>query len=69
MPKDHIEKIANNVIFFRKNLRGLNRIGIILLFIVIALLGYTIMQTLAIKEPVYFATTSDGRLLSIQPQK
>ena len=69
MPKEHLEQVSENILFFRKNLRGMNRIGIVLLFIVIGLLYFTIIEILVVKEPVYFATTSDGRLIQIDPIK
>lgn len=68
MPKQHIVKIANSLHFFRNSLRGLDIIGIILLFIVIGLLCYASYQIMSVPEPSYFATTSDGRIIQIFPR-
>ncbi len=69
MPKEHIEKFGTSLLFFRSSLRALDIIGIILLFTVIGLLCYAIYQIMTIPEPSYFATTSDGRIIQLYPEK
>ena len=68
MAKDHIYKLTKNIIFHRDKLRFLNRIGIILLFIIIGLLCYSIFRISSTQEPIYFATTSDGRLIKLNSE-
>lgn len=69
MPKEYINKIATSLGFYRNSLRALNRIGILLLFIVIGLICYATYQIMTVPEPSYFATTSDGRLIQLYPRK
>lgn len=69
MPKEHIYKIAKTLNFYRNSFRTLNRIGILLLFIVVGLLSYTIYQITSVPTPNYFATTSDGRLIELTTKK
>lgn len=67
MAKDYLYVITNNILFYRNKLRLLNRLGIILLFIVIGFVAYSIYRISSIQEPAYFATTSDGRLINLTP--
>lgn len=69
MPADRVAIVNKHSQFYRNNFRRLLTVMFILLGVGYILLGLIIYQYYTRPEPHYFATTSDGRLIEIQPIK
>jgi intracellular multiplication protein IcmL len=66
--KDAVSTILNRNAFYRDGYRLLLRISLIQLGIIFVLIASIVGMVLTIKpHPVYFATTSDGRIINIVP--
>ena len=66
MPKDFVEKRANDFIFYRNGYRKMIWLTIFLLIFCIATLIFAFYKKITEPVPSFFATTSDGRLIKIK---
>lgn len=57
-----------NFNFYKNNYRFFSKITIILLIMLFSLLAITFYSKITKPTPMYFATTSDGRLIKITPK-
>lgn len=66
--KDAIATVLNRNTFYRDGYRLMLRISVVQLGIIVLLIAAIVALTLTMRvKPVYFATTSDGRIISIVP--
>ena len=68
MLKSFIKDKEDDVFFYRDSLRRLIIIALILLVVNYCIVAVLLYRQLTIKQPPYFATTSDGRLLTLTPE-
>ena len=69
MPKDHVALAQKQPGFYRANYVKLIYICMFLLLLNGLVIGLIFYKHLSIKQPPYFATTADGRLVEIKPKK
>ena len=55
----------NNYLFYRFFYRRLTTIALVLCFAIVGLLTLVLFQLLNAPKPLYFATTTDGRVIPI----
>jgi intracellular multiplication protein IcmL len=67
MPLDRLALIGEQSQFYRNNYRRLLYFVLFLIIVAFILLGVIVYQHMTRPVPKYFATTSDGRLIEIQP--
>jgi len=68
MPKDAISTVLNRNNFYRDGYRLLLRISLIQAAVIVVLVAGIVTMVIAMKpHPVFFATTSDGRIINIVP--
>jgi len=66
--KDAVSTILNRNAFYRDGYRLLLRISLIQLGVILVLIASIVGLVMTIKpHPIYFATTSDGRIINIVP--
>lgn len=69
MLKDYIATNRDNPIFIRNSFRRYVYIALFLLMVNCGLVAYLFFTILTARTPQYFATTSDGRIINIYPEK
>ena len=67
MPQNRKTIIADQTHFYRNNFRRLLNFLFVLIAIAYLLIGLVVYQHLTRPVSQYFVTTSDGRLVEIQP--
>lgn len=68
MLKQFIASNIDNVLFLRNSYRRFIYIAIFLLIVNFLLAAYLYIDLLAVPQPQCFATTTDGRIISISPE-
>lgn len=68
MLKQFIQSNIDNVLFMRNSYRRFIYIAIFLLIINFLLSGYLYFDLLTVPKTQCFATTTDGRIISITPE-
>jgi len=58
-------EVHNNYLYYRYFYRKLTTVALVLCFLVVGLLALVLFQLLSAPKPLYFATTTDGRVLPI----
>lgn len=69
MLKHFLADNQTNPIFIRNSLRRYTYLALLLLLINCALVAYLYFLIFTAQTPEYFATTSDGRIINIYPEK
>lgn len=67
MLKSFIEEESDEVFFYRDSLRRFLVVALVLLVIDYAIIAGLFYRLLSVEQPPYFATTSDGRIIKIEP--
>ncbi len=68
MLKDFLASNIHDVIFVRNSFRRFIYVAYLLLIINYLIVGILLYNLFTIKPSIYFATTTDGRIINIEPE-
>ncbi|MFM8454562.1 MAG: hypothetical protein ACKOAD_06385 [Gammaproteobacteria bacterium] len=69
MPQHRLDQVQHSDLFYRKNYYRITITNVVLTIINILVIGSILYLRWTKPEPNYYISTTDGKILTIQPQK